>query len=900
MNWKLNLFGLFVLFQWSEIVHSRYITADEMYCYHGGVYQSLYPDNYPDGKNAAGHYRGTCLCPEGWTGTDCALCTSDASCPKGQFCDRELIIQDMGAWNCSIPQSNFFAWPGSITAEFFNMSTGSGTARVQVFKGDSVNIFASTPKFFNCSLWDCKRSLVDPKMTVGCDNVKCFCTDWCDGEAYKAIVNAMSGYVEISCDLNTGGCKFVGRGVPLSFKCKAASCQSARYEPASPTRFTYEVRLVLFICVLFFFLLFCALLALTIAIVRPMYNYDIPPLEKFEFQASLSWHNVSCTITNAHNGKQRTILNNIDGIAKSGQLTAILGPSGGGKTTFLDILAGRKNTGTIRGDILVNGALKDATFPRLTGYVMQDDKILGTLTAKEHLQYVAALKLPSEFTWAQREAKISSVLEDLGISHISDTLIGTEMTRGISGGEKRRLSIASELVSNPSILFLDEPTSGLDSHTSYSLLKTLKKLAVERHKTIIMSIHQPSSSIYNTFDNVMLLSKGEAVYFGPRENVDAHLESMGYHMPSHYNPADYLLDVVTMNNQETIRSMSRSYRDSEIHRRVIIDMDIVKEVYFKYRPLRSLSAGTSDESPNSAMDSLFEMKYTPPSSELKKKYAASWLKQVYLVSHRTFINNFRNPYLLRFQYIVTVALGLILGIVYWHLGNDLPAAQNRLGAIFFIIALLSFGSMSSLDVFFNERSLFVRERANGMYSTSAYFVARAICDLIPMRFFPPIILGTTTYFMIGFDQTHWSSFAWYLYVLVAVSLCAASLCFAVSSFSPSLAFANLLTILLLLFCMLFGGFLVNNDNIPFFIKWLKNGSFLNFGFELLACKQFEGIVVRIHKSGAIIPVIGTEVLSQFHLDPERLQTDFTGLIVWFIFYMILSYICLRFVVKEQR
>jgi len=630
------------------------------------------------------------------------------------------------------------------------------------------------------------------------------------------------------------------------------------------------------------------------------WKYDLPAIESYSPKYSLAWEYVSCTIKNAHSGKNRTILNNVTGIAQPGELVAIMGPSGGGKTTFIDILAGRKNTGQVEGNILMNGSQIGAgKFSRLTGYVMQDEKLLGTLTVKEHLMYVARLKLPSNMNHYQREAKVIKVLADLGISHISDTYIGTEMTRGVSGGEKRRVAIASELVCDPSVLFLDEPTSGLDSHTSFALMKRLRMMAHDRQKTVILSIHQPNSGIFSTFDKILLLCKGECVYFGPRAQVINHFHSIGYEMPANYNPPDFLLQTVMEVDNNTIRKMARIYREGQTCRAMIAEVDDAKERHEtnKQASTPNLNSNFGSKLLDRALTGI-----NTSTARSMKEHRVGWFSQVYWVAHRTWLNSMRNPYLLRFQYLAVTLLGLILGGVYWHIGFELIDAQNLMGGIFFMLALLSFGSMSSLDVFFSERSLFVRERANGMYTTSSYYVARAIVDLIPMRVIPAAILGTTTYFMIGLDVSDWQNVACYIGTFVVVSLCASTLCFAISSVSPSLAFANLLTILMLLFCMLFGGFLVNNA-VGGILGIFQYMSFINFGFDLIVCQQFPSRRVRVLIPGSkdrYLDLTGNAVLEELKFDPARKHLDMIGMASWFAVYFVLAYIFLRFVVKERR
>jgi ABC-type multidrug transport system permease subunit len=329
-----------------------------------------------------------------------------------------------------------------------------------------------------------------------------------------------------------------------------------------------------------------------------------------------------------------------------------------------------------------------------------------------------------------------------------------------------------------------------------------------------------------------------------------------------------------MNSEGTIQTLARSYRES-------VHSNNISKVMHSIQSEGNPFEGQSD---------------------LIDEYASSWPTQFRVLAKRTLLHNFRNPYLIRTQYILTVLLAILIGTIYWHVTDDIPGTQNRAGSLFFMIALLSFGSMSSIDTFFQERPLFVRERANGMYRTSAYFLAKATCDLVPMRVVPPIILGTISYFMIGL-RSGIDHFLYMLLILVLVCLVAGTMCLVISAFTPSLSLGNLVAILLLLFFMLFGGFLVNKSSVPPIIQWLKWLSFLNFGFEVLMVNELDGLTVLFQPKGYNIkPVLveGDVVLANLDMDPSRFYLDIVVLGIMSAVYLVLSYLMLRFVVKEKR
>lgn len=256
--------------------------------------------------------------------------------------------------------------------------------------------------------------------------------------------------------------------------------------------------------------------------------------------ASLYFENVSYNLS----GKQ--ILSDVQGVAHPGEIMAIMGASGAGKTTFLDILARKNKRGAVAGSFYVNGEkVSDTDYKSVVGFVDQEDTMLPTLTVHETILTSALLRLPRDMGRAAKEQRVYEVEKQLGISHIKDSLIGSEegKGRGISGGEKRRVGIACELVTSPSILFLDEPTSGLDAYNAFNVIECLVTLAKTYKRTVIFTIHQPRSNIVALFDRLLLLAKGRTVFSGRFENCQEYFDKIGYSCPPGFNIADYLVDL---------------------------------------------------------------------------------------------------------------------------------------------------------------------------------------------------------------------------------------------------------------------------------------------------------------------------------------------------------------------
>ncbi|KAJ3086225.1 hypothetical protein HK102_013397 [Quaeritorhiza haematococci] len=236
------------------------------------------------------------------------------------------------------------------------------------------------------------------------------------------------------------------------------------------------------------------------------------------------------------------------GKARAGHVLAIMGPSGAGKSTLLDILAGKSKSGSIEGQILVGGRkTKPDELKRIAGFVDQEDVFLPTMTVWEALMFSARLRLPESMTHEDRVKRVQEVVDELGLGRVVNSRIGgAGGARGISGGEKRRVSVGVELITSPSVLFLDEPTSGLDSYNALLVVQTLVNLAKHFNKTVVFTIHQPRSDVFTLFDDVLVLSQGTTIYRGRASDASPYFADRGKPCPPGYNIADHLLDLASV------------------------------------------------------------------------------------------------------------------------------------------------------------------------------------------------------------------------------------------------------------------------------------------------------------------------------------------------------------------
>lgn len=528
---------------------------------------------------------------------------------------------------------------------------------------------------------------------------------------------------------------------------------------------------------------------------------------------SLSFKNIGYSLPHI----KQPLLVSATGSVKSGQVLAIMGASGAGKTTLLDILANRTKAGQVTGNVYVNGkTCPREEYKNLIGYVDQEDTMIPTLTVYETILYSALLRLPRSMSDAAKKYRVMEVMQELGIDGIKDSKIGQADDRSISGGERRRVAIACELVTSPSILFLDEPTSGLDAYNAFNVVESLITLARNYKRTVIFTIHQPRSNIVTLFDHLVLLAKGRIIYSGSQAQAQNYFGTIGYSCPPGFNIADYLIDLT----MEALDSTDASGNEAAPSVNVVVEN--VPSTDGLTPHLRKLTQAYE----NSSVATELQAEISQILSQAASNYAdgndnlsgntivitshkrPGVITQFRILADRTFKNLYRNPMLMFAHYAISVALALICGGLFYQVSNTIAGFQNRMGLFFFYEALLGFMCLTSLQVFSTERVLFIRERANGYYSPCTYFLAKVLFDIIPLRVVPPLMMGLISYYMVGLVEGV-NEFLKFLLVLVLFNLTAAALCLAIGVVFKNVSMANLLSVLVMLFSMLFAGLLLN-------------------------------------------------------------------------------------------
>ncbi|CAF1013544.1 unnamed protein product [Adineta ricciae] len=520
--------------------------------------------------------------------------------------------------------------------------------------------------------------------------------------------------------------------------------------------------------------------------------------------------------------KRKCLLNNISG-AITGGLWAVMGPSGSGKSTLLNTLACRLDVNTVvEGEMRLNGAPYDnAELKCIAGYVMQDDLLNGYLTVEETLMYTAKLRLPRTFTDKQRKERVEDVMADLGLSHVHDVIVGTPLRKGISGGERKRLCVGMQLLNRPQLLFLDEPTSGLDSVTALELLRTLHALAhgksQEKAVTIVCSIHQPQSKIFNLFDSLILLKAGSIIYQGPRKHVMDVYRISGFPCPLYTNPADHLLDVITppksnaLVGGQTISLQQQAATDAAlIATQPPIDIDL-----------------------NMGVDKRLEQMSSLP---LKP----TWLKQVQILLQRNFQEQIRQSKIIVISLIQTIIMAILIGTAFLRIGQSQSSIVRREPVIFFCAVNQGvFGALMVINSFPVERALTLRERASGTYFASAYFTAKIIADTL-VQIPVPIIFSCIVYFLIGLDATV-EKFCIFTLLMLLCSIAATSLALMVSAICKTTDMSVTVLPMALEVTRLFGGFFLAPSRLPKYFSWLDAVSYVKYTYVGASLNELHGL-----------------------------------------------------------
>lgn len=499
----------------------------------------------------------------------------------------------------------------------------------------------------------------------------------------------------------------------------------------------------------------------------------------------------------------KPLLTSVSASLLPGTLTAIMGGSGSGKTTLLNTVSSRISSSRLQqsGSILFNSQPGVNTVR--SAYVMQTDILVPTLTARETLQYSADLRLPPPSTARDRTRVVDEVIRELGLREAANTRVGTTNHRGLSGGEKRRVSIGVQMLANPSVLFLDEPTTGLDASSAFQLVQTLKNLAA-KGRTIVLTIHQPRSEIWALFDNVILLSRGSSVYSGPTSACLPWFEAQGFQMPAFVNPADYLIDLAAVDNR------SLELEEQSTARVERLTLAWAEGSSKRFPEENHLSGGQGlDGGKNLA----------------GIKRAASFTRQLRVMTSRTLKTTYRDPMGMLAALMQAVIMGLCTGYIFFNLSRDQAGIRSRQGFMYTTAALEGYLFLAfEIYRLTNDLPLFDREHSEGCATALPFLVSRRVARFLTEDLPVPVLFSVISYWMAGLDRdagrfmTYFAITLINQYIAVTCAMCCVT---ASRNFAGASLIANMAYTLQSFAC----GYFIQSNTIAVWLRWLKYATY---------------------------------------------------------------------------
>ncbi|KAG5536056.1 hypothetical protein RHGRI_023743 [Rhododendron griersonianum] len=579
-----------------------------------------------------------------------------------------------------------------------------------------------------------------------------------------------------------------------------------------------------------------------------------------DVSARLTWKDLTVMVT-LSNGETQNVLQDLTGYAEPGSFTALMGPSGSGKSTLLDALSSRLAANAfLSGTILLNGRKTKLNFGT-AAYVTQDDNLIGTLTVRETIWYSAQLRLPDKLSRSDKRALVDSTIMEMGLQDCADTVIGNWHLRGISGGEKRRVSIALEILMRPRLLFLDEPTSGLDSASAFFVTQTLRGLSRDG-RTVIASIHQPSSDFF---------------------------AQAGFPCPPLRNPSDHFLRCINSDFDKvkvTLKgSMKLRFELSDDPLEKITTAEAIRTLTDFYRTSQYCYSAKEK------VNEISEVKGTVLDSGGSQ---ASFLMQAFTLTKRSFINMSRDFGYYWLRLVIYVVVTICIGTIYLDVGTSYNSILARGACVSFVFGFVTFMSIGGFPSFVEDMKVFQRERLNGHYGVTAFVISNTI-SAMPFLIMITFISGTICYFMVrlhpGFE--HYLFFVLCLYASVTV---VESLMMAIASIVPNFLMGIIIGAGIQGIFMLVSGYFRLPNDIPKPV-WRYPMSYISFHFWALQGQyqnDLKGLLFDNDPPG-VIKIPGEYILENvFQIDVNRSKwIDLSVIFSMIVIYRIIFFIVIK-------
>ncbi|KAL7169993.1 hypothetical protein ACSBR2_034946 [Camellia fascicularis] len=538
----------------------------------------------------------------------------------------------------------------------------------------------------------------------------------------------------------------------------------------------------------------------------------------------------ACFATRDLPEERKILLNDISGEAREGEIMAVLGASGSGKSTLIDALADRISKESLKGTVTLNGEVLESKLSKvISAYVMQDDLLFPMLTVEETLMFSAEFRLPRTLSRSKKKARVEALIDQLGLRNAAKTVIGDEGHRGVSGGERRRVSIGTDIIHDPIVLFLDEPTSGLDSTSAFMVVKVLQRIA-QSGSIVILSIHQPSYRILNLLDSLIFLSRGQTVFSGAPASLPAFFSEFGHPIPENENRSEFALDFI------------RELEESPTGTKNLVDFNKSWRIknnlcsYTNNRPNQSLKdAINASISKGKLVSGSTNVNSSDLTTSVQKFANPFWIESI-VIARRSITNSRRMPELFGIRLGAVIVTGIILATMFWKLDNSPKGVQERIGFFAFAMSTTFYTCAEAIPVFLMERYIFMRETAYNAYRRSSYVFSHAITT-IPSIFFLSLAFTLITFFAVGLAGGLPGFLMFFLFVIAAFWAGSSFVTF-LSGVVSHVMLGYTVVVAILAYFLLFSGFFITPDRIPKYWLWFHYMSLTKYPYEGVLQNEF--------------------------------------------------------------
>ncbi|XVE96794.1 hypothetical protein REPUB_Repub02eG0253900 [Reevesia pubescens] len=531
----------------------------------------------------------------------------------------------------------------------------------------------------------------------------------------------------------------------------------------------------------------------------------------------------------SHEINTKILLNDISGEAREGEIMAVLGASGSGKSTLIDALANRIAKESLKGSLTLNGEVLESRLLRvISAYVMQDDLLFPMLTVEETLMFSAEFRLPRSLSKKKKKARVQALIDQLGLRSAAKTVIGDEGHRGVSGGERRRVSIGTDIIHDPIVLFLDEPTSGLDSTSAFMVVKVLQRIA-QSGSIVIMSIHQPSYRIMSLLDRLIFLSHGNTVYSGSPASLPLFFAQFGHPIPENENRTEFALDLIreleeTPDGTKSLVEFNKSWEARKNPRNGLSskpNLSLKDAISASISRGKLVSGATNDSNLTSSVPT-----FANP----------FWIEMI-VIAKRSVTNSRRLPELFGIRLGAVLVTGIILATMFWQLDNSPKGMQERLGFFAFAMSTTFYTCAEAIPVFLQERYIFMRETAYNTYRRSSYVLAHSLIS-IPSLVILSISFAAITFWAVGLAGGL-SGFFFFFLTIFASFWAGSSFVTFLSGIVSHVMLGFTVVVAILAYFLLFSGFFISRDRIPIYWIWFHYISLVKYPYEAVLQNEFD-------------------------------------------------------------